>query len=164
MLPTSQRLADLAAFRVRSQCRFCRSSALSSLVAGFRGVAQTRSSRFRLPRAPLSDLLSAFAQDVVKSRYADRAELLDYCRRSANPVGRLLLHLYGVEDAPSLRRSDAICTALQLANFWQDLSVDLPRGRLYVPASDCQAHGIEAEALARGQQRLFRPVRWCWPK
>ena len=93
--------------------------------------------RFALPLPPLEDLLSAFRQDVVKTRdatgYADRAELLDYCSRSANPVGRLLLHLYGIRDAEALARSDAICTALQLANFWQDLSVDLPRGR-YLPA------------------------------
>ena len=101
-----------------------------------------------------ADLLSAFAQDVEKTRdaegYADRAELLDYCRRSANPVGRLLLHLYGVSDAQALQQSDAICTALQLANFWQDLSVDIPRGRHYLPRADCAAYGAcQAELLAR---------------
>ena len=99
---------------------------------------------FKLPLGLLTDLLSAFRQDVVQSTYADRAELLDYCRRSANPVGRLLLHLYGVTDDESLRQSDAICTALQLANFWQDLSVDLPRGRRYVPTADCLRHGLPA--------------------
>ena len=86
----------------------------------------------------LEDLLDAFEQDVVytqaQRRYADRAELLDYCRRSANPVGRLLLHLVQVQDAESLAWSDAICSALQLINFWQDLSVDVPRGRHYLPA------------------------------
>ena len=92
---------------------------------------------FALPEALLADLLDAFAQDIAHTRdrrwYADRAGLLDYCRRSANPIGRLLLHLYGVDDAPSLERSDAICSALQLINFWQDPSVDLPRGRFYFP-------------------------------
>lgn len=107
-----------------------------------------------LPLPLLADLLSAFMQDVEKTRdaegYADRAELLDYCRRSANPVGRLLLHLYGVQSATALTQSDAICTALQLANFWQDLSVDIPRGRHYLPRSDCLAHqAAPADLLAR---------------
>ncbi|MEJ7930975.1 squalene synthase HpnC [Ramlibacter sp. AN1015] len=101
-----------------------------------------------LPLAPLTDLLSAFSQDVVHSRdgrgYADRAALLDYCRRSANPVGRLLLHLYGISDARALAGSDSICTALQLINFWQDLSVDVPRGRYYLPATDCRDFGLDA--------------------
>lgn len=100
-----------------------------------------------LPIGLLLDLLSAFEQDVTRQRYDDRAELLDYCRRSANPVGRLLLHLYGVADAGSLRRSDEICTALQLANFWQDLGVDAANGRLYVPAADMQRHGVVPGAL-----------------
>ncbi len=77
--------------------------------------------QWRLPVALLDDLLSAFEQDVTQRDYRDRAELLDYCRRSANPIGRLLLHLYGIDDAHALRESDAICSALQLINFWQDL-------------------------------------------
>lgn len=112
---------------------------------------------FALPENLLADLLSAFRQDIAKTRdragYADRAELLDYCRRSANPVGRLLLHLYGVDDARSLAQSDAICSALQLINFWQDLSVDLPRGRRYLPQEDCRAHG-----LATGDFETFVPL------
>jgi hydroxysqualene synthase len=105
---------------------------------------------FALPPGLLRALLSAFEQDVVRHRYADEAELLDYCMRSANPVGRLLLHLYGVADEAAMRESDAICTALQLINFWQDLSVDLPRGRIYLPASACQTHGVsEAQLLRR---------------
>ncbi len=93
---------------------------------------------YQLPTQPLFDLLDAFEQDVVYSRigqgYKDRAALLDYCRRSANPVGRLMLHLYGVNDDASLAQSDAICTALQLINFWQDRAEDLRRGRDYLPA------------------------------
>jgi squalene synthase HpnC len=95
----------------------------------------------------LGDLLDAFTQDAVQTRYADRAELLDYCRRSANPIGRLLLHLYGIADARSLARSDAICTALQLANFWQDLGLDASRGRLYVPSADARRHAVEPEEI-----------------
>ena len=109
--------------------------------------------RHQLPVALLDDLLSAFVQDVQKTAaaasYADRTELLDYCRRSANPVGRLLLHLYGVQEPQALQQSDAICTALQLINFWQDLSVDIPRGRFYLPEADCTAHAVaRADLLA----------------
>ena len=105
---------------------------------------------FDLPVPLLADLLSAFEQDVVKQRYATEAELLDYCRRSANPVGRLLLHLYGVHDAESMNKSDHICSALQLINFWQDLSVDIPRGRIYLPRELWAAHGVdEAQLMAR---------------
>jgi len=103
--------------------------------------------RHALPLHLFTDLLSAFEQDVVQHHYADRAELLDYCRRSANPIGRLLLHLYGITDTQALHRSDAICTALQLANFWQDLSNDTRRGRLYVPLSDCARYGVEPKRL-----------------
>ena len=105
--------------------------------------------QFDLPVHLLADLLSAFEQDVVKQRYASQAELLDYCRRSANPVGRLLLHLYGVDDGESLAQSDGICSALQLINFWQDLSVDIPRGRIYLPADNWAAHGVDEAQLLR---------------
>ncbi|CAN5691675.1 squalene synthase HpnC [soil metagenome] len=100
-----------------------------------------------LPLVLLTDLLSAFEQDTTKRSYADRTELLDYCRRSANPVGRLLLHLYGVGGSLALEESDAICTALQLANFWQDARIDTERGRLYVPLADCTRQGVAAERL-----------------
>lgn len=107
--------------------------------------------RHRLPVPLLDDLLDAFLQDVDTTRYADRAALLDYCRRSANPVGRLLLHLHGIADATALARSDSICTALQLANFWQDLGRDVRQGRLYIPEADCRAAGIDPESIAAGQ-------------
>jgi squalene synthase HpnC len=99
----------------------------------------------QLPTKPLFDLLDAFEQDVVYTSvgqgYKSRDELLNYCRRSANPVGRLMLHLYGVNDNTSLRQSDAICTALQLINFWQDRGDDLRRGRDYLP----QGSSLEEE-------------------
>jgi hypothetical protein len=94
-----------------------------------------------LPPHLLHSLLDAFIQDIEKTRdgtgYADEAALLDYCKHSANPVGRLLLHLYEVRDAESLAWSDGICSALQLINFWQDPSRDLPRGRCYFPQDGC---------------------------
>lgn len=144
--PASQRLADLATYR--ADLHAVASGAVPSprWAAVFGPLAEAIA-RHALPLALLEDLLSAFAQDVVQTRYADRAELLDYCRRSANPVGRLLLHLYGVHDADSLQRSDAVCSALQLINFWQDLSVDLPRGRLYIPLDQCATHGVGEAAL-----------------
>jgi hydroxysqualene synthase len=110
----------------------------------------------RLPVQLLHDLLDAFVQDIEKSRdgahYATDAELLDYCRRSANPVGRLLLHLYGVTDTESLQQSDNICTALQLINFWQDLSRDIPRGRYYLPQDTCTQFGTTHMAMVAGTQ------------
>jgi len=96
-----------------------------------------------LPRQPLADLLDAFRQDTANPFYENRAQLLDYCRRSANPIGRLLLHLYRIDDAASLAQSDAVCSALQLINFWQDCSIDLPRGRVYLPRADAQRHGVD---------------------
>ncbi len=105
-----------------------------------------------LPLPLLDDLLDAFIQDTGNPHYADRAQLLDYCRRSAHPVGRLMLHLAGVHDALSLAQSDAICSALQLINFWQDPSVDLPRGRHYVPVADAARHGLRLQDLTAGLQ------------
>jgi squalene synthase HpnC len=104
----------------------------------------------RLPMAPFRDLLSAFAQDVEVTRYPTFDALLDYCRRSANPVGRLLLALYGVHDDASGRQSDAICTALQLANFCQDVGVDWLKGRVYLPLEDVTRFGVELAQIAQG--------------
>ena len=108
---------------------------------------QTEFQRYALPPRWLHALLDAFEQDARNPLPPDRAALLDYCARSANPIGRLLLHLYRVGDAASLRQSDAICSALQLINFWQDLSVDLPRGRVYVPLDALPRHGLSVEQL-----------------
>ena len=112
-----------------------------------------------IPLQPLLDLLDAFTQDVHYTQsqrpYASREDLLDYCRRSANPIGRLLLHLYGVNDTASLAQSDAICSALQLINFWQDLSVDIPRGRHYLPH---KAILSEETAFARALMHRGSPL------
>ena len=111
------------------------------------------------PMGLLEDLLDAFEQDVTYTRdhhvYANRTELLDYCRRSANPIGRLILHLAQVQDAESLAMSDAICSALQLINFWQDLSVDVPRGRLYLPLGANLSDGL---AYARDLMEQGAPL------
>lgn len=145
----AQRLADLAAFRADLDATV-RGAAPSPRWAGVFAALAPVITGYRLPVHLLEDLLSAFEQDVVKNRYSTPAELADYCRRSANPVGRLLLHLYGVQDSQSLAQSDAICSALQLINFWQDLSVDIPRGRIYLPQSAWVSHRVtEADLLAR---------------
>lgn len=101
-----------------------------------------------LPTQPLRDLLSAFAQDVTVRSYATFEHLLDYCRRSANPVGRLLLALFGHTGETAHRQSDAICTALQLINFWQDVAIDLDKGRIYIPQTELRRFGIAAADLA----------------
>ena len=96
-----------------------------------------------LPIRLFHDLLDAFAQDVSKKRYASYAEVLDYCRRSANPVGRLLLHLFGRTAESDLRASDAICSALQLINFWQDVDVDFVKDdRVYLPQDEMARFGV----------------------
>jgi len=106
--------------------------------------------RHDLPLKPFRDLLSAFRQDVLRSRYADYASLLDYCSRSANPIGRLLLHLYGISDPAHVQRSDAICTALQLANFWQDVAIDWRKGRIYIPLQDLASFGVSEAQIGQG--------------
>ena len=142
----AERLADLAAYRADLMAIAGGRAASARWPEVFEPLARELE-RHRLPVALLADLLDAFAQDAAGTRYADRSELLDYCRRSANPVGRLLLHLFKRTTDSDLRRSDAICTALQLINFWQDLGVDAARARLYVPKADADRHDVAIENL-----------------
>ncbi len=104
-----------------------------------------------LPAGLFEDLLSAFRQDVDVTRYTTWAELLDYCRRSANPVGRLVLRISGKTDAQLDAWSDDICTALQLTNFWQDVAKDYRRGRVYLPLEEQRLHGVREDDLAEGR-------------
>ena len=115
--------------------------------AGVFGPLAAAVAAHRLPLALLTALLDAFEEDTRHAGYADRAALLQYCARSANPIGRLLLHLHGIDDPVLLRQSDAVCSALQLINFWQDLSVDVPRGRIYVPRGDAASHATPQACL-----------------
>jgi phytoene synthase len=107
--------------------------------------------RHRLPIAPFHDLVSAFRQDVTVARYATAADLDDYCRRSANPVGQLLLALYDAQTPANVAASDAICTALQLANFWQDVAIDWRKHRVYIPQDALARHGLDERAIAEGR-------------
>lgn len=110
-----------------------------------------------LPASLLEDLISAFRQDVTVHRYATWADLLDYCRRSANPVGRLVLRIGGWRDDRLDGASDAICTALQLTNFWQDFGIDWSRGRLYLPACERDEAGAsESDLDGRHFSRAWR--------
>ncbi len=102
----------------------------------------------RLPLQPFRDLLSAFKQDVMTKRYASFDALLDYCRRSANPVGELMLRLYDAADAANRRDSDAICSALQLINFWQDVALDWQKQRIYIPQEDLLCFGVAETQIA----------------
>ncbi|MEO6032360.1 MAG: squalene synthase HpnC [Burkholderiaceae bacterium] len=146
---SAQRLLDLAAYR-NDLLALARGERAGVRWAGVFDPLRAVLKAHALPLQLLTDLLSAFEQDVVKTSYADRADLQDYCRRSANPIGRLLLQLYGVGGAQALGQSDAICTALQLANFWQDLGGDTRRGRLYIPLADCARHGVDPAGVLGG--------------
>ncbi len=109
--------------------------------------------RYRLPTEPFLDLLGAFRMDARDATFQTWDDLLAYCRGSANPVGRLVLALYDIEDPEALRASDAICTALQLTNFWQDLGPDLDRGRLFLPLEDLAHFGLNPRDVTRPASR-----------
>jgi hydroxysqualene synthase len=150
----AQRLADLAAFR--ADLLICATSDAASLrwpqvFAPLRQAILEHA----LPVPLLDALLQAFEQDVRYTAaarwYESNSELLDYCNRSANPVGRLLLHMYGVNGVRQLAASDAICSALQLINFWQDPSKDIPRGRYYFPLNAIAAHQVLPGDLLAGK-------------
>ncbi|MGB4467699.1 MAG: squalene synthase HpnC [Azovibrio sp.] len=151
--PPSERLQGLKAYQ----------QALDRIEAGtptdtplFQRLAQVIQTH-QLPIQLFRDLLDAFAQDVVKTRYTDYPDLLDYCRRSANPVGRLLLHLCNRTAAEQLHQSDCICSALQLINFWQDVAIDWQKHRIYIPQNDMANFGIDEGDIAAGH----RSPAWC---
>ncbi len=143
--PPDMRLARLNAFRAELQRIELGQPAREPL---FQELGKTIKDH-ALPLPLFRDLLDAFAQDVTKKRYADFVELTGYCRRSANPVGRLLLHLFKRTTDSDLRRSDAICTALQLVNFWQDVDVDWTRDkRIYLPQDEMARYEVTERHLA----------------
>lgn len=142
-----ERLAALAAYQAELDRIEAGDKPLTPLFNGLAPVI----AEYRLPIQLFRDLLDAFAQDVVKKRYADYPELLDYCRRSANPVGRLVLHLFGRTEAIHLEQSDCICSALQLINFWQDVAVDWGKDRVYIPQTDLPHFRISEADIAAGR-------------
>jgi squalene synthase HpnC len=151
-MSAAQRLVDLRAYRADLHALAHGQNPSPRFAAVFTPLAAAIA-QYQLPVALLDDLLTAFELDVQHSAqaywYANHQELMAYARYSANPVGRLLLHLYGVHDEVAQRQSDAICTALQLINFWQDVSIDVPRGRYYLPIALLSKYGLnQHEVLA----------------
>lgn len=145
--PAEQRLAQLATWRAE----------LEQIAGGgesaqpvFQALKQAIDEH-ALPVAPFHALLDAFTQDVRQSRYASFDELLAYCRKSADPIGHLVLALFRAASAENLRVSDAICSALQLINHWQDVAIDFARGRLYLPQEDLTRFGVTETAIAAGR-------------
>nr|WP_314899708.1 squalene synthase HpnC [uncultured Deefgea sp.] len=111
------------------------------LTARFQALAPVIA-QYQIPLGLFEDLFSAFRQDVIKTRYQNFGEVIDYCRRSANPVGRILLHIFGQTDARQMALSDGICSALQLVNFWQDVAIDWKKDRVYLPLDDMERFSI----------------------
>lgn len=151
-----ERLVSLAAYR----------SELDILSAGeqsahplFQALGCTIQAH-QLPLTPFYDLISAFEQDVQQTRYADFQSLLAYCRRSANPVGRLVLHLTGQASEQNLKHSDHICTALQLINFWQDVAIDWGKGRIYIPQNELALFDVTEADLAAFANGQVCSSRW----
>jgi squalene synthase HpnC len=153
--PASTRLVHLASFGEQLDQIESGAAPESPLFVDLATVIKT----YGLPISLFRDLLSAFSQDVVKTRYADFDEVMDYCRRSANPVGRLMLHLYGKTEARHLAWSDQICSGLQLINFWQDLEIDYRKNRIYLPANEMAEYGVtESDIANRNASRNWRDL------
>jgi len=148
----ASRLFQLATYRSQLQ-RIDAGYAPNALTEVFTPLARTIA-HHHLPLAPFYDLLSAFEQDVRVTRYDDDTALLNYCARSANPVGRLMLHLYGAHKLENLPLSDTICTGLQLTNFWQDVALDWRKGRIYLPRDALVRHDISEADIQQGTTSL----------
>jgi len=144
--PDSLRLAQLNGYRLQLDQIEAGARPNTPLFAELGEVVK----HYRLPLRLFHDLLDAFAQDVVKNRYADFAELMDYCHRSADPVGRLLLHLFDAATERNFQHSDAICSSLQLINFWQDVEIDWRKNRIYLPQDEMQRFGVSEHQIASG--------------
>jgi len=147
--PASVRLANLAAFGRELDLIENGAAPSSPLFVDLAGIIR----EFQLPIGLFRDLLSAFSQDVVKTRYADFGEVMDYCKRSANPVGRLLLHLYRATEPRNLAWSDDICSSLQLINFWQDVEIDFLKNRIYLPADEMAKYAVTESQIANRDAR-----------
>ena len=154
--PPALRLEKLQNYRLELQAIQANRSPQSPLFQDVARIARDHG----LPLQLFHDLLDAFSQDVVKKRYADFAEVLDYSRRSANPVGRLLLCLFQKADEKNLKYSDAICTSLQIINFWQDVDIDFAtKDRIYLPQDEMQRFGVtETHLRERRCDQAFRDL------
>lgn len=145
--PAAVRLAKLQHYRDQLHSISLGHTPAETLFQDLASIA----AQYQLPLSLFDDLLDAFMQDVRQSRYQQHEELLDYARRSANPIGRLLLLLMGQRHPALLQASDHICTALQLINFWQDIAIDWQKDRVYLPQADMAQLGLSDADIARGQ-------------
>jgi squalene synthase HpnC len=153
-LPPQQRLALLEGYRRQLDHISAGQPLDDPLFIALAGIIRQHD----LPLQLFHDLLDAFSQDVVKTRYENLGEVMDYCRRSANPIGRLLLHLYGEQDERNLAYSDAICSALQIINFLQDVAVDYRKDRIYIPQDELRKFRVSEKQIANGD-----PEGAWWP-
>ena len=144
--PPEQRLARLDAYRAELDVIAAGGNSDDPLFRQLAGAVRDHDLQVPL----LRDLLDAFTQDLTQTRYASYADLQEYCRRSANPVGRLLLRLYRAESQQQLAWSDSICTSLQLINHWQDIGIDWSKNRIYLPQDDLQRFGVAEAQIAAG--------------
>jgi squalene synthase HpnC len=144
LLP-EQRLALLDGFRRELDRIRDGQTPETDFFVALRAMVQTQN----LPLQPFYDLLDAFSQDVVKARYENFGEVMDYCRRSANPIGRLLLHLYGHATPRNIGMADAICSALQIINFLQDVAIDYRKNRIYFPQDEMHKYKIDEQQIAK---------------
>jgi squalene synthase HpnC len=145
-LPEAERLALLEEYRKELRGLEQNRAPRTPLFCNLASVI----SAYGLPYEPFFLLLDAFSQDVTKHRYADFPELMEYCRRSADPVGRLMLHLYDAVTSEHLGWSNSICSALQLINFWQDVAIDYRNNRIYLPHEDLARFGVTEAQIAAG--------------
>jgi len=143
----AQRLAALAAYEAALDAIARGEAQDDPMFSRLAGVID----QYKLPLQPFRDLLSAFKQDVGTSRYASFESLLDYCARSANPVGLLMLTLYGAADEENIRASNAICSSLQLINFLQDVAIDREKDRIYMPMDDLQRYRVTPAQLDKSE-------------
>ena len=154
-LGDTERLAKLDEFRTELNCIDSKQTPQTELFIALDAIVK----KYNLPVELLHDLLDAFTQDVVKKRYAKFDELLDYCRRSADPIGRLLLHLYDAATPQNLIYSDQICTSLQLINFWQDVPKDYAISRIYLPQDElARFHVSEAHIASANTDDAWRAL------
>ncbi len=144
-VPPALRLSSLEVFRAELRRLQAGEAAATTLFHELGTVIAAH----RLPFKPFFDLLDAFSQDVTKIRYANFGELVEYCRRSADPVGRLMLHICGQVNGENIANSDAICSALQLTNFWQDVEIDFRKDRIYLPQDDMARFGVTESQIAQ---------------
>jgi len=146
--PASERLRLLDGYRAELDRLSAGQPAQTAL---FRDLGREVIAAHQVPIQLFYDLLDAFSQDVVKTRYADFAELRHYCMRSASPVGRIVLHIAGQASPEKLLMSDEICIALQLINFWQDVAIDWQKDRVYLPQDELQQFGVSEAQIAAGE-------------